>query len=144
MSRSAWSFVACSRPKIGFFRSFHGIRASPRCFFARGTHSCAPGAAGLRFRAGGERPRASSVATATEATPSARAMTNDDARGSCTAGGYAKACPSLRRDQGGAVELRPLGTTGIRVSELCLGAMTFGREADEATSVKMVDRFLDA
>jgi aryl-alcohol dehydrogenase-like predicted oxidoreductase len=42
------------------------------------------------------------------------------------------------------VELRPLGNTGIRVSELCLGAMTFGREADEATSVKMVDRFLDA
>jgi aryl-alcohol dehydrogenase-like predicted oxidoreductase len=42
------------------------------------------------------------------------------------------------------VELRPLGSTGIRVSELCLGAMTFGREADEATSVKMMDRFLDA
>jgi len=42
------------------------------------------------------------------------------------------------------VELRPLGRTGISVSELCLGAMTFGREADEATSRKMVDRFLDA
>lgn len=42
------------------------------------------------------------------------------------------------------MELRPLGSTGIRVSELCLGAMTFGREADEATSRKMVDRFLDA
>ena len=42
------------------------------------------------------------------------------------------------------MELRPLGRTGIRVSELCLGAMTFGREADEATSVKMMDRFLDA
>jgi aryl-alcohol dehydrogenase-like predicted oxidoreductase len=42
------------------------------------------------------------------------------------------------------VELRALGNTGIRVSELCLGAMTFGREADEATSHKMVDRFLDA
>jgi aryl-alcohol dehydrogenase-like predicted oxidoreductase len=42
------------------------------------------------------------------------------------------------------VELRPLGTTGVRVSELCLGAMTFGREADEATSRRMLDRFLDA
>jgi aryl-alcohol dehydrogenase-like predicted oxidoreductase len=42
------------------------------------------------------------------------------------------------------VELRPLGRTGIRVSELCLGAMTFGREADEATSSSMLDRFLDA
>jgi aryl-alcohol dehydrogenase-like predicted oxidoreductase len=42
------------------------------------------------------------------------------------------------------VELRPLGRTGIRVSELCLGAMTFGREADEATSASMLDRFLDA
>lgn len=42
------------------------------------------------------------------------------------------------------MELRPLGRTGISVSELCLGAMTFGREADEATSRKMVDRFLDA
>ena len=42
------------------------------------------------------------------------------------------------------MELRPLGSTGVQVSELCLGAMTFGREADEATSQKMVDRFLDA
>jgi aryl-alcohol dehydrogenase-like predicted oxidoreductase len=42
------------------------------------------------------------------------------------------------------VELRPLGRTGIRVSELCLGAMTFGREADEAMSRSMLDRFLDA
>lgn len=42
------------------------------------------------------------------------------------------------------MELRPLGRTGIQVSELCLGAMTFGREADEATSKAMLDRFLDA
>src|SRR5450759_5227522 len=47
-------------------------------------------------------------------------------------------------DERGDVELRPLGRTGIRVSELCLGAMTFGREADEATSISMLDRFLDA
>ena len=42
------------------------------------------------------------------------------------------------------MELRALGSTGIRVSELCLGAMTFGREADEATSTAMVDRFIEA
>lgn len=42
------------------------------------------------------------------------------------------------------MELRTLGSTGVRVSELCLGAMTFGREADEATSKAIVDRFLDA
>lgn len=42
------------------------------------------------------------------------------------------------------MEHRRLGTTGIRVSELCLGAMTFGREADEETSRALVDRFLDA
>ena len=42
------------------------------------------------------------------------------------------------------MELRPLGRTGVRVSELCLGTMTFGNEADEATSQAIVDRFLDA
>jgi aryl-alcohol dehydrogenase-like predicted oxidoreductase len=41
------------------------------------------------------------------------------------------------------VEYRQLGSTGTRVSELCLGTMTFGREADEATSREIVDRFLD-
>jgi aryl-alcohol dehydrogenase-like predicted oxidoreductase len=42
------------------------------------------------------------------------------------------------------MEMRNLGSTGVRVSELCLGAMTFGREADEKTSQAIVDRFLDA
>ena len=42
------------------------------------------------------------------------------------------------------MELRRLGSTGVRVSELCLGTMTFGNEADEATSKAIVDRFLDA
>ena len=37
-----------------------------------------------------------------------------------------------------------LGRSGLRVSRLCLGTMTFGREADEATSKAMVDRFLEA
>ena len=42
------------------------------------------------------------------------------------------------------MEQRRLGPTGVRVSELCLGTMTFGNEADEATSKAIVDRFLDA
>ena len=42
------------------------------------------------------------------------------------------------------MEQRQLGSTGVRVSELCLGTMTFGNEADEATSKAIVDRFLDA
>jgi aryl-alcohol dehydrogenase-like predicted oxidoreductase len=37
-----------------------------------------------------------------------------------------------------------LGRTGVRVTELCLGAMTFGREIDEPASRAILDRFLDA
>jgi aryl-alcohol dehydrogenase-like predicted oxidoreductase len=41
-----------------------------------------------------------------------------------------------------------LGRTGLRVSPLCFGAMTFGTEwgwgADETTSKQMFDRYLDA
>lgn len=36
-----------------------------------------------------------------------------------------------------------LGNTGIKVSELCLGTMTFGRETDRKTSQEMMFRFLD-
>jgi aryl-alcohol dehydrogenase-like predicted oxidoreductase len=39
---------------------------------------------------------------------------------------------------------RTLGRTGVLVTELGLGAMTFGEEADEATSHAMLDRYLDA
>lgn len=42
------------------------------------------------------------------------------------------------------MEYRQLGRTGTRVSELCLGAMTFGREADEDASRAIIDRFIDA
>jgi aryl-alcohol dehydrogenase-like predicted oxidoreductase len=42
------------------------------------------------------------------------------------------------------MQLKYLGRTGVLVSELCLGAMTFGREADEAASQGMLDRFLEA
>ena len=42
------------------------------------------------------------------------------------------------------MEYRQLGRAGVRVSELCLGTMTFGNEADEAPSTQIVDRFMDA
>jgi len=42
------------------------------------------------------------------------------------------------------VEYRRLGDTGLMVSELCLGCMTFGREADEEASKDLVARFLEA
>ena len=39
---------------------------------------------------------------------------------------------------------RLMGRTGLRVSELCLGSMTFGREADEETSNAILDAFVEA
>ena len=42
------------------------------------------------------------------------------------------------------MEYRRLGNTGLMVSELCLGCMTFGQEADEETSREIVNRFLEA
>lgn len=39
---------------------------------------------------------------------------------------------------------RYMGKTGLRVSELCLGAMTFGRESTEEVSFQMLNRFLEA
>lgn len=37
-----------------------------------------------------------------------------------------------------------LARTGVRVSEVCLGTMTFGKEADEAASRAIMDRAYDA
>ncbi|MFD7663026.1 aldo/keto reductase [Streptomyces sp. NPDC059788] len=42
------------------------------------------------------------------------------------------------------MEQRFLGGTGLRVSELCLGTMTFGSGADERTSHRMLDMFTEA
>jgi aryl-alcohol dehydrogenase-like predicted oxidoreductase len=45
------------------------------------------------------------------------------------------------------MRIRTLGRSGLRVSELCLGAMTFGMPGwgcDEDTSLKLVDKFLEA
>ena len=37
-----------------------------------------------------------------------------------------------------------MGRTGLKVSELCLGTMTFGVSADEAAAARMVDAAIDA
>ena len=42
------------------------------------------------------------------------------------------------------MEFRYLGHTGLKVSELCLDAMTFGRECDAALSHAIMDRFVAA
>ncbi len=42
------------------------------------------------------------------------------------------------------MEYRNLGKTGLRVSELCLGAMTLGREASESESFEILDGFAEA
>ncbi len=39
---------------------------------------------------------------------------------------------------------RYMGKTGLKVTELCLGAMTFGRETTEADSHAIMDRFVEA
>jgi aryl-alcohol dehydrogenase-like predicted oxidoreductase len=46
--------------------------------------------------------------------------------------------------EGENMEYRRLGNTGLMVSELCLGCMTFGREAYEGDSREIVGRFLEA
>ena len=42
------------------------------------------------------------------------------------------------------MQYRRLGRTGLLVSELCLGCMTFGRELDEIGSKENINRFLKA
>jgi aryl-alcohol dehydrogenase-like predicted oxidoreductase len=42
------------------------------------------------------------------------------------------------------MERRRLGTTGLTVSEICLGTMTFGSQADEAESLRILDKSYDA
>ncbi len=37
-----------------------------------------------------------------------------------------------------------LGTSGLKVSALCMGTLTFGREADEPTSFAILDGFVEA
>jgi 1-deoxyxylulose-5-phosphate synthase len=41
------------------------------------------------------------------------------------------------------MEYRKMGRTGLKVSALCLGTMTFGKQVDEATSLAIIGRALD-
>jgi len=41
------------------------------------------------------------------------------------------------------MQYKTLGKSGLLVSELCLGAMTFGKELNEADSINMIHHFLD-
>lgn len=41
------------------------------------------------------------------------------------------------------MEYRKLGKSGVKVSPVCLGTMTFGREADEAESFAIMDYFVE-
>lgn len=38
---------------------------------------------------------------------------------------------------------RRLGQTGLHVSEMCLGTLTFGHQADEATSFQILDTAIE-
>src|SRR5204863_9780997 len=38
------------------------------------------------------------------------------------------------------MKIRRLGGTGLKVSEICLGTMTFGHQCDETTSFAILDR----
>ena len=42
------------------------------------------------------------------------------------------------------MEYRYLGKTGLKVSELCLGTMTFGREINQRASHRILNRFVEA
>ena len=42
------------------------------------------------------------------------------------------------------MQIKQLGRTGLKVSEICLGTMTFGNQADEATAFAIMDRAYEA
>lgn len=42
------------------------------------------------------------------------------------------------------MKIRRLGRTGLKVSEICLGTMTFGHQCDEPTSLAILDRAAEA
>src|SRR5207249_4552941 len=42
--------------------------------------------------------------------------------------------------QGNRMNVRRLGRTGLKVSEICLGTMTFGHQCDERTSFAILDK----
>ncbi len=47
--------------------------------------------------------------------------------------------PESVLEKGGGMKIKRMGRTGLKVSEVCLGTMTFGRQCDEATSHAIMD-----
>src|SRR5207237_8376453 len=41
------------------------------------------------------------------------------------------------------MQIRRMGNTGLKVSEICLGTMTFGHQCDEPTSFAIMNRAAD-
>ena len=41
------------------------------------------------------------------------------------------------------MDYRYLGRTGVKISALCLGCLTVGREMDEATSQRIIGRYTE-
>src|SRR5438552_829972 len=46
--------------------------------------------------------------------------------------------------QGASMKIRRMGNTGLKVSEICLGTMTFGHQCDERTSFAILDKAAEA
>ncbi len=42
------------------------------------------------------------------------------------------------------MQYRKVGRTGLKVSEICLGTMTFGNQVDEPEAIKIIERALDS
>src|ERR1700716_2896931 len=58
-------------------------------------------------------------------------------------GGRHARLPSPPRGAGSIknlMKLRRMGKTGLKVSEICLGTMTFGHQCDEKTSFAIMDK----
>src|SRR5882757_5606503 len=84
---------------------------------------------------------------ATSTTASPRSMA-DRRRSSATC--WPRRCSvsdhrrSRRRRRAHSMDYRRLGRSGLKVSEICLGTMTFGNGADEAEAARMVHAAFDA
>jgi aryl-alcohol dehydrogenase-like predicted oxidoreductase len=55
-----------------------------------------------------------------------------------------KRLKELKSSTGISMQYRFLGRTGVQVSQLCFGTMSFGGDADEATSAVLFKRCRDA
>jgi aryl-alcohol dehydrogenase-like predicted oxidoreductase len=42
------------------------------------------------------------------------------------------------------MDIRSLGKTGLKVTELCVGTMTFGNQADQKASFEILDKAYEA